>query len=57
MHTQRLVDSDELIVVGATEMYEARCRWCFEPNPALAKEKKDGPVFIARNRTAAGTGE
>lgn len=31
-HTQRLVASDDLIVVGATGMYEARCRRCFEPN-------------------------
>ena len=30
-HTQRLVDSSDLIVVGATGMYEARCRRCFEP--------------------------
>lgn len=30
-HTQRLVESDELIVVGAGGMYEARCRRCFEP--------------------------
>lgn len=30
-HTQRLVESEELIVVGAAEMYEARCRRCFEP--------------------------
>ena len=30
-HTQRLVESDELIVVCATGMYEARCRRCFEP--------------------------
>lgn len=30
-HTQRLVESDALIVVGATGMYEARCRRCFEP--------------------------
>jgi thymidine kinase len=30
-HTQRLVQSDDLIVVGATEAYEARCRRCFEP--------------------------
>lgn len=31
-HTQRLVASDELVVVGAAGMYEARCRRCFEPN-------------------------
>jgi thymidine kinase len=29
-HTQRLVGSDDLIVVGAAGMYEARCRRCFE---------------------------
>jgi len=30
-HTQRLVESEDLIVVGAAGMYEARCRGCFEP--------------------------
>ncbi|MBM3724913.1 MAG: thymidine kinase [Acidobacteria bacterium] len=30
-HTQRLVESDDLIVVGAAGLYEARCRRCFEP--------------------------
>ena len=37
VHTQRLVASDELIVVGAGGMYEARCRRCFEP--FLAQQK------------------
>lgn len=32
VHTQRLVASEELIVVGATGMYEARCRRCFDPH-------------------------
>ena len=36
-HTQRLVASEDLIVVGAGGMYEARCRRCFEPQ--LAHEK------------------
>ena len=54
VHTQRLVESEELVVVGASGMYEDRCRRCFEPNPALAKEKKDVPLLI-RNR-AAGAG-
>jgi thymidine kinase len=31
VHTQRLVQSEELIVVGAANVYEARCRRCFEP--------------------------
>ena len=30
-HTQRLYESDDLILVGAAGMYEARCRRCFEP--------------------------
>lgn len=30
-HTQRLVESEELILVGASDAYEARCRRCFEP--------------------------
>jgi thymidine kinase len=30
-HTQRLVESDNLILVGASGAYEARCRRCFEP--------------------------
>lgn len=30
-HTQRLVESDELVVIGAAGLYEARCRRCFEP--------------------------
>jgi thymidine kinase len=34
VHTQRLVASEELIVVGAGGMYEARCRRCFEPQLA-----------------------
>lgn len=29
--TQRLIDSDERIVVGAGEAYEPRCRKCFRP--------------------------
>jgi thymidine kinase len=37
-HTQRLIASEELVVVGAAGMYEARCRRCFEPN--LAKLEK-----------------
>ncbi len=45
VHTQRLVASEDLIVVGAAGMYEARCRRCFEPQLAREKvetEKKSG---------------
>jgi thymidine kinase len=37
IHTQRLGSSQELVVVGAAGLYEARCRTCFRPegdNPA-----------------------
>jgi thymidine kinase len=37
-HTQRLRGSDDLIVVGAAEMYEARCRRCFEPGIPKQRE-------------------
>ena len=30
-NTQRLVESDERVIVGAQGLYEARCRRCFEP--------------------------
>jgi len=29
--TQRLVENSDLLLVGATDTYEARCRLCFEP--------------------------
>ena len=37
-HTQRLVESNDLIVVGAAGMYEARCRRCFEPGVPKQEE-------------------
>jgi len=30
-HTQRLIRSSERVVVGAADIYEARCRRCFDP--------------------------
>ncbi len=35
-HTQRLVHSSDRVLVGASGMYEARCRHCFDPNLAAA---------------------
>ena len=37
--TQRLIHSDERVVVGATGAYEARCRACFRPHEG----DDDGP--------------
>ncbi len=31
MYTQRVVDADELVVLGADGAYEARCRLCYRP--------------------------
>jgi len=31
MFTQRVIDSDELVVLGAAGAYEARCRYCYSP--------------------------
>lgn len=34
LFTQRVVQSDELVVLGAQGAYEARCRRCFDPHEA-----------------------
>ncbi len=31
LYTQRIVHSDELVVLGAQDAYEARCRMCYDP--------------------------
>jgi len=45
-HTQRLRGSDDLIVVGASDLYEARCRRCFEPGIPKQQEIE----FVAAKR-------
>lgn len=37
-HTQRLVQSGERVLVGASGTYEARCRHCFDPNLAAVEK-------------------
>jgi len=32
LYTQRIVRSDELVVLGAQDAYEARCRMCYDPS-------------------------
>lgn len=40
LYTQRTVRSDDLVVLGALDAYEARCRFCYDPTepeqPSLA---------------------
>jgi len=52
-HTQRLVDSGDLIVVGAAGMYEARCRRCFEPGIP----KQEVLEFLRERRGQGGSQE
>ena len=49
-HTQRLRGSDDLIVVGASDMYEARCRRCFEPG--IPKQQEIDFVRARRKETS-----
>ncbi len=46
-HTQRLIASEDLIVVGAAGMYEARCRRCFEPNLAAIETRNKKKAEMA----------
>ena len=45
-HTQRLIQSEDLIVVGAAGLYEARCRRCFEPNLARQSAEKEKAAAV-----------
>ncbi|HBY58964.1 MAG TPA: thymidine kinase [Solibacterales bacterium] len=52
-HTQRLVEANDLIVVGAAGMYEARCRRCFEagvPRQELLEFARPGRASAAGSR-------
>lgn len=43
--TQRIVESSELILVGANDAYEPRCRRCFQP---------PDPVYSSKNQLSLG---
>ena len=53
-HTQRLVASEDLIVVGAADLYEARCRRCFEAGSPKQESFNFTPALA---RAAAGSGD
>ena len=48
LFTQRVVDSDELVVLGAEGSYEARCRRCFDPDEARQQTLEMEPASNAR---------
>jgi thymidine kinase len=51
-YTQRLTKSQEQIEIGAAGMYEARCRYCFEP-PAEEPQPGDQPPAETRSSKAS----
>jgi thymidine kinase len=55
-HTQRLIASEELVVVGAAGMYEARCRRCFEPNLSAVETQKKKQMELISPPLAVGSG-
>jgi thymidine kinase len=38
MYTQRVIASDELVVLGAEGAYEARCRACYDPGESQQEQ-------------------
>ncbi len=44
LYTQRLVRSDDLVVLGAQDAYEARCRMCYDPGEPMQPELGLDPV-------------
>ena len=43
-HTQRLVASEDRVLLGAGGMYEARCRVCFDPSLTLPAPPGQAPI-------------
>src|SRR5215212_8594849 len=48
-HTQRLVASEDRVLVGAQGAYEARCRVCFDPTLTDAERHDSHPGVILPN--------
>ena len=44
MFTQRVIQSDELVVLGATDAYEARCRHCYDPTESYQESLEIDPA-------------
>jgi thymidine kinase len=46
--TQRITKSTERVVVGASEVYEARCRHCFDPQEPIEHGTVDAKTATER---------
>jgi thymidine kinase len=49
-HTQRLVASEDRVLIGATGKYEARCRRCFDPQLSSAAAASPSDISQIPNR-------
>jgi len=56
-HTQRLTQSHEQIEIGAQGMYEARCRYCFEPPREHPMAEEAAAEASRAPRARAGRGD
>ena len=54
--TQRIIDSADRVVVGASDVYEARCRECFDPGEAHRSASTGGEPGDGDRRDASGRG-
>jgi thymidine kinase len=54
-HTQRLVASDDRVLLGAQGMYEARCRRCFDPLLAGPPAPANSKAQFSTGNAPAGT--
>jgi thymidine kinase len=52
--TQRITQSTERVVVGASEVYEARCRHCFDPEEPAKQGTSTGFAEVAAGGAATG---
>jgi len=53
--TQRITPSTERVVVGASEVYEARCRHCFDPSEPAEHKAADAGKTIERKGVMDGS--
>ncbi len=44
--SQRIVSNDSTIAVGSKEMYEARCRFCFDRDEKAEKNNQESLAFV-----------
>ena len=53
-HSQRLAANDQRVLVGAQDVYEPRCRRCFELPPAAPPEAPDGQETPSTEKNHSG---